>query len=317
MTGDAVWVGSPRSYTQGRARPVQYVTLHYTAGSEGPQSAENGAAYDKTRTDGTSTHYFTDSSGPPLQEVSDGDRSHAARYHGNEIGIHIEICGTKQTRAQWLDPVSMATLETTAKLVYDLCIKHGFPLKRLTVDETRAAYYNASGKRPKGINDHNACTKAYPEDDGDHTDVGSDFPWDVFMDMVEGHAMSADDIAKGAWRTDGQIRNKPFYWRTDSESHDPKPTGDDLNEFIMGETAITEAAVHARKAFEQSTDANDAAQEALAVGKANAEALARIEAALASGVEVSAIVAVDEASQQAIAEKTADEIRNDPERDGV
>jgi hypothetical protein len=201
----------------------------------------------------------------------------------------------------------MATLETTAKLVYDLCIKHGFPIKKLSVDETRAAYYNASGKRPKGINDHGTVTKAYPEDDGDHTDVGTDFPWDVFMDMVEGHAMSADDIAKGAWRTDGQIRNDAFYWRKDSAKHVPAPgtpeNPTELNEYIMGETAITEAAVHARKAFE--------------LAEENAAALAELKAMLAGGVEVSPIVKVAPESVAAIADATADEIRSDPERDGA
>lgn len=182
----SLWVGYPRSYTSGRPRPVQYVTLHYTAGSEGPTSAENGAAYDKVRQDGTSTHYFTDSEGPPLQEVPEGDRAHAALYHGNQIGIHIEICGTRQTRAQWLDPVSLATLKTTAALVAEICDRQGFPKRRLSTAETRAAWYNPAGSRPKGINDHNAITLAYPEDGGTHNDVGVEFPWDVFMDLVLG-----------------------------------------------------------------------------------------------------------------------------------
>lgn len=185
MAADILWVGYPKSYTEGRRRPIQFVTLHYTAGSEGPMSAEGGAAYDKRRTDGTSTHYFTDSQGPALQEVPDGDRAHTARRHGNEIGIHIEICGTKQTRNQWLDPVSSATLKTTAALVADLCKRHGLPVKRLTTAETRAAYYAAEGKRPKGINDHYACTYAFPEDNGDHEDVGPAFPWDVFLVWVK------------------------------------------------------------------------------------------------------------------------------------
>jgi len=180
----SIWVGYPRSYTAGRSRPAQFVTLHYTAGSEGPTSAENGAQYDKVRTDGTSTHYFTDSQGPALQEVPDGDRSHAALYHGNQIGIHIEICGTRQTRAQWLDPVSLATLTTTAALTREICIRHGFAMRRLSTAETRAAYFNAAGSRPTGINDHNAITLAFPEDGGTHTDVGPEFPWDVFMPMV-------------------------------------------------------------------------------------------------------------------------------------
>lgn len=180
----AIWVGYPRSYTSGRARPPQFVVLHYTAGSEGPTSAENGADYDKRRTDGTSTHYFVDSSGPALQEVPDGDRAHAALYRGNEIGIHIEICGTLQTRAQWLDPTSYATLVTTAALTREICDRHGFQLKQLNSAQTRAAYYDSV--KPTGITDHGRVTAAFPEDGGNHTDVGTEFPWDVFMEMVTG-----------------------------------------------------------------------------------------------------------------------------------
>jgi len=179
----AIWVGYPRSYTSGRNRPPQFVTLHYTAGSEGPTSAESGANYDQHRTDGTSTHYFTDSEGPALQEVPEGDRSHAALFHGNEIGIHIEICGTVQSRDQWLDPVSYKTLEMTAALTREICLRNGYELRRLTVDETRTAYYGKD-HRPTGINDHNTITLAFPEDGGTHTDVGTEFPWDVFMAMV-------------------------------------------------------------------------------------------------------------------------------------
>lgn len=202
MAVEVRWVGPPRNYTRGRRRPVQFVVLHYTAGAEGPETAEAGASYDKRRTDGVSTHYFTDSRGPALQEVADGDRAHCARFHGNEIGIHIEICGTRQTRAQWLDPVSRATLQTTAALTAMLCQRHGFPVVRLTTAQTRAAYYAPEGSRPKGITDHNACTFAFPEDGGDHTDVGPGFPWDVFMLMVlaemEDDMPTVDEYAKAA-----------------------------------------------------------------------------------------------------------------------
>jgi N-acetyl-anhydromuramyl-L-alanine amidase AmpD len=182
----AIWVGYPKSYTPGRARPVQYVVLHYTAGAEGPTAAEDGADYDKRRTDGTSTHYFTDSLGPALQEVPDGDRAHTAFFHGNEIGIQIEICGTRQTREQWLDAASYPTLVTTAELVRELCDRHGLAKRRLTTAEVRAAYYATPAIRAacKGITDHAGVTYAYPEDGGTHTDVGDGFPWDVFMEMV-------------------------------------------------------------------------------------------------------------------------------------
>jgi N-acetyl-anhydromuramyl-L-alanine amidase AmpD len=262
-----VWVGYPRSYTKGRMRAAQYVTLHYTAGSEGPTSAENGAAYDKSRTDGTSCHAFVDSAGLPCREVPDGDRSHSALWHGNEIGIHIEICGTRQTRAQWLDNTSMATLDYAAALVADICKRHGFPLKRLSVSETRAAYYAAAGSRPKGINDHATITAAYPEDGGDHTDVGPEFPWDVFMDLVREASedgMDAEETCDANWNTDGVIKN------VEGMSDFP------ANQFISGRTLVA-------RGWEQSK-ANAATLARIeAVAKANAEALARIEAAIAAG----------------------------------
>lgn len=183
------WVGYPRSYTKGRNRGIQYVVIHHTAGSEGPTSAENGAAYDKRRTDGTSCHAFADSNSVPV-EVPDGDRAHAARYHGNEVGLQLELCGTLQTRAQWLDAVSLATLRNGAAWTAEKCKAYGLPVRRLTVAETRAAYYGAQGARPKGIVGHVDCTKAYPEDGGDHTDPGPAFPWDVFLAMV------AEELAK-------------------------------------------------------------------------------------------------------------------------
>lgn len=274
MTVDILWAGPPRSYTKGRARPVQFITLHTTEGSEGPSSAENGVAYDKTRTDGTSTHYFTDSAGPALQEVLDGDRAHAALWHGNEIGLHIEICGRAgQTRAQWLDGASRPTLETTAALVAHLCKRYDIPPVRLTVAQTRAAYYATSSKRPRGINDHYTITRAFPEDGGTHTDVGAAFPWDVFLDLVEQEmnvALTADDARKVS-RTDGAVDND-MAWRTDSPLHDPP--GD--NPTVQLQTAVLEAANRADKALK-------AAELAVDLAKDNAAALARIEAAIAAG----------------------------------
>ena len=179
----ATWVGYPRGYTAGRNRPVQYVVIHYTAGSEGPTSAESGAAYDKTRTDGTSTHCFADSNSV-VREVPDTDRAHHARYHGNEIGLGLELCGTAQTRAQWLDAVSLPTLRLGAIQTAEWCHDHGLPVRRLSVAQTRAAYYAAPGFRPFGIVGHVDCTEAYPEDSGTHTDPGPEFPWDVFLAMV-------------------------------------------------------------------------------------------------------------------------------------
>jgi N-acetyl-anhydromuramyl-L-alanine amidase AmpD len=303
MTLTIKWVGPPRSYTRGRARQLRYVTLHYTAGSEGPTSAENGVAYDKTRTDGTSCHYFTDSLGPALCEVHDEDTSYSALYHGNALGIHIEICGTAQTRAQWLDAVSRATLQTTAELVAYLLKEHNLPNKRLSVAETRAAWYAPADQRYKyeGYNDHGTITAAYPEDGGTHTDVGPNFPWDVFSQMVT-DAMEGDmadatvtgitkEGLKDFVKTDDAVPNLP--WRSDYRplGDDAPPTGPTggTNQYIMWETWFVEMG-------------NETLRQR--------EALARIEAALAGGVEVAAVVGLTPEATQAVAEATADELHS-------
>jgi len=186
----ATWVGYPRSYTPGRARPIQYVVIHSTEGSEGPTSAEAGAAYDKRRTDGTSTHLFVDSD-TALREVPDADRAHAARFHGNEIGVQVELCGrASQTAAQWHDEYSLPMLRLAAVEVAAICREHDIPVRRLTTDEVRAAYYGQV--KPKGICGHVHVTAAYPEDGGSHTDPGPNFPWDEFLDMVR--AEMEDDV---------------------------------------------------------------------------------------------------------------------------
>jgi len=173
----------PRAFGSGRdGKAVRYIVIHYTAGSERSTSAEDGAAYDARRTDGTSTHYFVDSNSV-VQCVLTRDRANAARAKGNRLGIQYELCGTVQSRAQWLDAASLPTLRNAARQVARDCRKYGIPVRRLTVTETRRAWTEYPNG-PKGIVGHVDCTNAYPEDGGDHTDPGPAFPWDVFLDMV-------------------------------------------------------------------------------------------------------------------------------------
>lgn len=215
-----IWAGYPRSYTPGRPRPVQYVVMHYTAGNAGPLAAENGVQYDKTRTDGTSCHIFADSAGAPLQEVPLGDRAHSAYQYGNEIGVHIEICDTVQTRAQWLDAVSYPTLVNAAGTCRWVCDQLGIPLVRLSTQQVYDAYFAPAGQRPKGICDHGAVTLAYGL--GDHMDVGAEFPWDVFMGLVIGEEppleYRGDEMGLMIVRS-GQKPNPERYWVGDGYYH--------------------------------------------------------------------------------------------------
>ncbi|HTS10085.1 MAG TPA: peptidoglycan recognition family protein [Candidatus Eisenbacteria bacterium] len=179
----AKWVGHPKSFTTGRLTgQPSVIVMHTTEGSEGASSAENGAAYDKTRTDGTSTHFFVDSDST-VQEVEIKDEAHAAREHGNNIGIQIEICGKAgQTTAQWDDAVSKATMERVAQLVVELRKKGNYPLVRLNKAQLRSAAYDKGAVH--GICGHVDITYAFPEDNGTHTDPGPDFPWEALFKRV-------------------------------------------------------------------------------------------------------------------------------------
>lgn len=172
---------TPAAYGSGRpAGMPRIVVQHYTAGAEGRTSAEDGAAYDARRTDGTSCHYFHDQDST-IQCVRTEDRANSAFYHGNRLGIQHELCGTLQTRAQWLDMASYATLVRAARQTARDCMKWDIPVRKIGPAEVRAAYYEGA---PGGICGHVDVTYAFPEDDGDHTDPGPDFPWDVFIALV-------------------------------------------------------------------------------------------------------------------------------------
>lgn len=174
------WIPA-KSWTRGRqAGQPTVIFIHTTQGSEGPTSAENGALYDQRRTDGTSTHFFCDSNST-VQCVKTTDESHTARRHGNDVGIHIEICGrAEQSDAQWADAVSAATIEQAAKLGVALRKKYGkarFPLVNLTPSQLRAG--------GKGFAEHYDATRAWPEDSGSHWDPGPNFPWGKMFNRIQ------------------------------------------------------------------------------------------------------------------------------------
>lgn len=205
---DTKWGGPPRAYGTGRdGKAVRLSVIHYTAGSETRTSAEDGAAYDKIRTDGTSCHAFHDQDSS-VQEVLRRDRANSAFSKGNRLGIQHELCGTAQTRAQWLDAASDATLWRAARAVAKDCIDFGLEPRRLSDAEVRAAWYQFPNG-PRGICGHDNITRAFPEDGGDHLDPGSGFPWDIFISRVklviagEGEDMTSEEsmLLKGAaWR---------------------------------------------------------------------------------------------------------------------
>jgi hypothetical protein len=172
---DLKWV-EPRSWTNANRTSVQLIVIHTTEGHERATSAEDGAAYDARRTDGTSTHYFHDSNST-VQCVRTNDQAHTARRQGNRRGIQHELCGRAgQTDAQWDDAASNGTLRQAAKQAARDVRKWGIPVRHLAVGEIKAGY--------RGFCGHYDITRAFPEDGGTHTDPGPNFPWTEFLNLV-------------------------------------------------------------------------------------------------------------------------------------
>jgi N-acetyl-anhydromuramyl-L-alanine amidase AmpD len=200
---DLKWM-PPKSWTAGRPADPRVIVIHTTEGHEHAQAAEDGAAYNQRRTDGTSAHYFVDPDSI-VHCVRTRDQAHCARRNGNRIGIQYELCGRAgQSDPQWDDANSNAIIRRVAVQAARDCRKYGIPVVKLTPAQVRAG--------AKGFCGHVDITYAYPEDDGDHTDPGPRFPWAEFLALVKEAlspeeefmaALSADDQRALIWRVEG------------------------------------------------------------------------------------------------------------------
>ena len=172
---DLKWV-PPKSWTDANRTSVQLIVMHTTEGSAHGQSAEDGAAYDARRTDGTSTHYFHDNT-TTVQCVRTADQAHTARSQGNRRGIQHELCTRAAASVQtWANDYHVAMLRRAAKQAARDARKWGIPVRHLTVAQVAAG--------EKGFCGHWDITRAFPQDGGSHTDPGPNFPWSRFLDMV-------------------------------------------------------------------------------------------------------------------------------------
>ncbi len=168
---DLPWA-PPRSWTRALRSEVQVIVIHTTEGSARPSSAEDGAAYDQRREDGTSTHYFHDSDST-VQCVETRYRAHTARAEGNWRGIHHELC-TRAGSAVWGDSYHQAMLRRAARQCARDVRRWKIPVRKLSPAQVAAGL--------KGFCGHVEISKAFGQ--SDHTDPGKNFPWNDFLVMV-------------------------------------------------------------------------------------------------------------------------------------
>ncbi len=199
---DLLWI-VPKSWTNANRTSVQLIVIHDTEGSSNSESAEDGARYNQTRTDGTSAHYFHDSNST-VQGVRTEDESHCAREQGNNRGIHHELCAKASwSKAQWLSPdYGLPMLRIVAKQCARDAKKWNIPVRKLNVGQV------ADGV--KGFCGHVEITYAFPQDNGTHTDPGPNFPWPQFLDMVRAELDGDTDMFLP---TNGSTGEEVKFWQ--------------------------------------------------------------------------------------------------------
>lgn len=157
-------------------RVIKFVVIHCTDGHEGIRKDDDVAAMFASRDlhPRRSCHYVVDADSA-TQCVPDDSVAWHCGSTGNLYGVGIEICGfARQSRAEWLDATSKATIAIAARLTYELCRNYNLPYVLLD-----AAALRQGGK---GITTHAAVSEAWKE--SSHTDPGRFFPMDVFMRSV-------------------------------------------------------------------------------------------------------------------------------------
>lgn len=176
-------------YTRGRPDgPPLWIVVHDMEAHELPDTAEGTANYFATGAGGrdVSSHYCADSNSV-VQCVSLGDTAWTVGNRpGNNRGINWELAGfASQTRDEWLDAFGLAMFSVMAPIVRADAERFGIPLERRTVAELRAFV--------PGITSHNDLRLAFGVTD--HTDPGESFPWDVFLQIMNGDEMTAETEA--------------------------------------------------------------------------------------------------------------------------
>ena len=167
------WVSSPSMHGRGGTR-VDLFLLHT---QEGPGNADSLARYLANPANKVSYHYTVSQdprdSGVTLCDVVDTDHCSWSVLSANPRSINLCFAGSsaKWTREQWM--AQSKAIEVAAYIAVQDCRKYGIPLRVL------APPYSSP---PPGISDHRYVSDYLK--DGNHTDVGPNFPWLFFQQCV-------------------------------------------------------------------------------------------------------------------------------------
>lgn len=208
---------------------IIWVALHTAEGSRRRSDLYN--FFDTVRSG--SSHGGADGTGLDDGWVPD-ERSAWTLLNGNPVSLNLEMCGfARWTREQWLSEGTVDGCVNPRQMVRNAaewarrkCEKHSIPKTYISID-------GVASRRP-GIIAHRDYT--FGAGDGDHTDIGLNFPWDVFfadmnagttpeeelidlsgfngyaLEVVSGPVTQGDNIPLGsAWLFDATNMTLDFY----------------------------------------------------------------------------------------------------------
>lgn len=167
---------------------------------EGILRRQDMAAYLDNNPD-ASAHAAADATGVSAPLVPYSRAAWTAGPTANSRSLQIELCAfAAMTREQWLSeaaatvwipwlnayrtvPSPMSMLRNSAAWTRDVCDTYGIPKVKLSGQQVAAG--------AKGICGHADTSYAFGETD--HTDPGPNFPWDVFINLVNGEDVEWTD----------------------------------------------------------------------------------------------------------------------------
>lgn len=174
---------TPAHYYEGRNEALRLIVIHTMEAPEGPQTAENIAAYFASGAVVASAHACVDQDSvvvclPPTATAF-------AAPGANADGYQIEHAGyASQDGAGWADEASQSMLRLSAAHARAIALAAGIPLRHLTDDELAAG--------AAGFVGHDQVSRVYKR--SDHWDPGPAFPWSQYMGLVNGEAPTEETI---------------------------------------------------------------------------------------------------------------------------
>lgn len=157
-------------------REVLWIVIHSMEAPESEGRARQVARYFQHPTRPGSSHLTIDNK-EIIQCVRDNDIA-AGAVGANQKGIHIEQPGfAKESREEWLDDYSKATIELVAEATAQYCLKYDIPVRKIEAADLKAG--------TKGICGHADVSRAFPGTG--HTDPGQHYPWDYLIERVQAH----------------------------------------------------------------------------------------------------------------------------------